>query len=89
MYQIKECGKRVSSLRKKRQVTQDKLAIDICVSKETISRLERGARGLSIDLLCIIASYFEVSTDYLLFGSVNNRDMQKVKRLLTEALEEL
>lgn len=68
MYDLKEYGGRIRTLRKKTDKTQAEFADMLNVSMETISNIERGERGMSIDLLCDIAMKCNVSTDYILLG---------------------
>ena len=57
---------RLRELRKKRNITQLKLAIELHMSQNTISRYETGEREAGYAELIRIADYFNVSIDYLL-----------------------
>ncbi len=57
---------RLKELRKERKITQLKLAMDLNLSQNTISRYETGDREASYNELIKIADYFDVSIDYLL-----------------------
>lgn len=57
---------RLRELRKKRNITQLKLALDLNMSQNTISRYETGEREAGYAELIRIADYFDVSIDYLL-----------------------
>ncbi len=57
---------RLRELRKSRNITQLKLAIDLNMSQNTISRYETGEREAGYAELIRIADYFDVSIDYLL-----------------------
>lgn len=61
-------GKRLKECRTLIDMTQEELAEIVGVDKQHISRIERGSRACSIDLLVILASTLHVSTDYLLMG---------------------
>ena len=61
VYDIKESGARIKELRLKRGVTQEQMANDLGVTVETISRIERGVRGASIDLISILSGYFNTT----------------------------
>lgn len=61
----------LKELRKQRNITQLKLAIDLNMNQNTISRYETGEREAGYRELIIIADYFDVSIDYLL-GRSNN-----------------
>lgn len=57
---------RLKELRKKRHISQVKLAIDLNMSQNTISRYETGVREADYKTLIAFADYFNVSIDYLL-----------------------
>lgn len=57
---------RLKSLRKERGISQVKLAIDLNLSQNTISRYETEIREADYKTLILIADYFNVSIDYLL-----------------------
>lgn len=57
---------RLKELRKKRKVSQLKLAMDLQLNQNTISRYETGAREADYNTLIKLADYFDVSIDYLL-----------------------
>lgn len=56
---------RLKELRQARHITQLKLALDLNMSQNTISRYESGEREPGIEELILIADYFHVSIDYL------------------------
>ena len=56
---------RIKELRKSRHITQLKMALDLNMSQNTISRYENGEREPGIAELIRIANYFHVSIDYL------------------------
>ena len=57
---------RIKELREKKNITQLKLAVDLNLNQNTLSRYETGEREPSYDVLIKIADYFNVSIDYLL-----------------------
>lgn len=57
---------RLKLLRIKRNLTQQRLAIDLGINQNTLSRYETGQRQADYDTLIKIADYFDVSIDYLL-----------------------
>lgn len=67
---------RLKELRKKKGVSQIKLALDLNTTQNSISRYETGERQLSYDMLIAIADYFDVSIDYLL-ERTDNPNMNK------------
>ena len=67
---------RLKELRKKRGVSQVKLALDLHTTQNSISRYETGERQADYDMLIAIADYFGVSIDCLL-GRTDNPNMSK------------
>ena len=57
---------RLRELRKQRKISQVKLALDLSMNQNTISRYETGEREADYATLIAFADYFNVSIDYLL-----------------------
>ena len=57
---------RLKELRQQHNISQLKLAMDLSMSQNTISRYETGVREADYKTLIRIADYFSVSIDYLL-----------------------
>ena len=57
---------RLKELRTSRGITQLKLAIDLGMNQNSISRYESGEREADYRTLIAFADYFNVSVDYLL-----------------------
>ena len=57
---------RLKSLRKERKISQLKLALDLNMNQNTISRYENMEREADYETLVKFADYFDVSLDYLL-----------------------
>lgn len=57
---------KLKSLRKKHGISQLKLAMDLNMNQNTISRYENGEREADYATLIKFADYFNVSIDYLL-----------------------
>ena len=66
MFDKKIFGQRIKELRINNQLTQTQLADLLDVNKSMISEIENGKYATSLERLCILADYFNVSTDYLL-----------------------
>lgn len=56
----------LKELRKSRKVSQLKLAMDLNMNQNSISRYETGEREADYTTLIKLADYFNVSIDYLL-----------------------
>ncbi len=57
---------RLKQLRKSRGISQLKLAMDLNMNQNSISRYESGAREADYKTLIKFADYFNISIDYLL-----------------------
>lgn len=57
---------RLKELREKHGISQLKLAMDLSMNQNAISRYETGAREADYATLIKFADYFNVSIDYLL-----------------------
>lgn len=58
--------RRLKELRQKRRISQVKLAMDLEMCQNTVSRYENGSHEADYKTLIRIADYFNVSIDYLL-----------------------
>ena len=67
---------RLKELRKKKGLSQLRLATELNTTQNTISRYETGEREPGIDELVKIADYFNVSVDYLI-GRTENPKMNR------------
>ena len=57
---------RLKALRKMRKISQLKLALDLNMNQNSISRYENLEREADYETLIAFADYFNVSVDYLL-----------------------
>ncbi len=57
---------KLKELRKSRNISQLKLAMELNMNQNTISRYETGEREAGYAELIALADYFDVSVDYLL-----------------------
>lgn len=64
-----DLGLRIKQCRIMRKLTQENLAEKIDVSSHYIYEIEKGLKNMSLNTLIDLATVFDVSTDYLLFGT--------------------
>ena len=57
---------RVKELRKQKRLSQTELGEVLGLTHKSISTIESGVRGTTIEKLILLAKFFDVSTDYLL-----------------------
>lgn len=67
---------RLKELREERGISQVRLAIDLNMNQNSISRYESGVREADYKTLIAFADYFNVSLDYL-FGRTDCRDIAR------------
>lgn len=63
-----DIGKRMSTLRKKKQITQEKLAEELDISTKHVSAVERGVSSLSLEKLIETSHILDCTLDYLILG---------------------
>ena len=67
---------RLKELRERKNMTQTRLAMDLSLSQNSVSRYENGTHEADYATLIRIADYFNVSLDYL----VERTDNPKINR---------
>ena len=65
---------RLKKLRKMRHISQLKLALDLNMNQNSISRYENLEREADYKTLVAFADYFDVSLDYLLGRTEENKN---------------
>ncbi len=79
-------GNKIRELRKKKGITQEGLASVLSVSPQAVSKWESGTTYPDMELIPVIAGYFEVSMDILFDYDV--REMKaKIQKLIDDAWE--
>ena len=58
----------LKNIRKKRNLNQQKVAMDLNISREALSYYENGKREPSLSLLVAMSKYYNVSINYLITG---------------------
>lgn len=61
-----EFAARISALRKEKNITQKAAADALGISQALLSHYEKGIRECNLSFIVKVASYYEVTTDYLL-----------------------
>lgn len=68
---------RLKELRQSRNISQLKLAMELNMNQNSISRYENGVREADYETLIAFADYFNVSIDYLLERTDNPTFLDK------------
>ena len=58
----------LKAIRKQKRLNQQKVAMDLHISRESLSYYENGKREPSLSLLVEMSRYFNVSINYLITG---------------------
>ena len=83
-----QIGERIQKAREASTYTQEKLAEKVGVSTQYISDLERGVVGTSIPTLIKICNTLCTSSDYILMGKSESRDISSVENRLQNLSQE-
>ncbi len=59
-------SQRLRSLRKGKNLNQNQLGQAVGLTQFAISKIERSERAASIEVICALADYFDISVDYLI-----------------------
>lgn len=59
-------SQRLRSLRKAKNLNQNQLGQAVGLTQFAISKIERAERAASIEVICALADYFDISVDYLI-----------------------
>ena len=80
--------KRIAELRKDKQISQEQLADILNTSRQAVSKWERGESLPDIDKLKDLATYFDVSIDYLLGYDIKSISVNKFIERIDKCVEE-
>ena len=80
----KSIGKRISELRKKKNMTQEELSEIIGISPHYLSALERGIYNIKLDKLVAIINALDCTADDIFCDVINNGYMMRANRLSDE-----
>ena len=69
--------KGLKGIRIRKGLTQQKVALDLNISREALSYYENGKRCPDIQMLILLSDYFDVSIHYLITGSEFSPKYQK------------
>ncbi|OTN87850.1 hypothetical protein A5819_000298 [Enterococcus sp. 7E2_DIV0204] len=70
-----EFGEKIKELRTKNQLTQEKFAIRLNVTRQAVSNWENNRNLPDLELLILISSIFYISLDELILGGSNVNNM--------------
>lgn len=77
---FKVMGERIRLRREKLYITRDRLAEMVGITPKFMGDIENGTRGCSLKNLAKLSDILMISTDYILFGDVNQLNDQIIIR---------
>ena len=77
-----EVGTRIRKQREYMGYTREQLAELLGVTPKFCSDIELGVKGMSIQTLCNISQVLRLSTDFILFGTLEHDDSEQLSLLL-------
>lgn len=93
---MEDMGRRIAELRKSFGLNQQQLAGKLNVSSSTIAMWETNKRAIKDEDLVTIATFFDVSTDYLLgrtdkkhYYDLTEKDERDIAKELEQMIEDL
>lgn len=70
------CLERIKNLREDHDLTQTKIADALNISQRAYSHYESGDRKIPLDILIVLADYYDCSIDYLL-GRTDKKEVNR------------
>lgn len=71
---------RIKALRVKEKMNQTELGEILGVSQDAISKIEKGINNPTVQQIEALSKFFNVSSDYLLFGIESTKDIEPIER---------
>lgn len=75
-----DLGKKLKTLRKRRNIRQDDLAEFLNLSKSQISNLESGRRNLSLSQLEKLCDYFKIDMSYFIMEETTDSCLELIEK---------
>ncbi len=83
-----EIGERIRRIRESRGFSREKFCEIIDISPKFLYEIEHGKKSFSVEILSRISSEFNISTEWILFGSNDdNNDINQMKKYLKIAYD--
>ena len=84
---VVKIGKFIASLRKEKKITQQELSEKLIISRENVSKWERGVNMPTPETLLKLSEIFEVSINEILSGErKNEKNNEKIDNISLEIL---
>lgn len=87
-YDKSKVAERIKGIREGRNMSQAQFAEWVGYATDTISKLERGLRGISGEMTAAISLQTGISSDYILYGKISNDIQPDTRKQIRELLKE-
>ena len=77
-------GTRIRRQREFLGLTREQLAELVDVTPKFCSDIELGVKGMSVQTLCKLSEVLRLSTDYILYGDIEESDSTEIERMLKQ-----
>lgn len=79
---------RIKALRVKEKMNQTQLGEILGVSQDAISKIEKGINNPTVQQIETLSKFFNVSSDYLLFGTESTKDIEPIEREILKTIRD-
>lgn len=79
---------RIRELRKRKKISQTELAEMTGINSNSISKIENGQNNPTIQQIEALSKFFNVSTDYLIFGIESKKDIEPIEREILNTIRD-
>ena len=80
-------GERLRLLREEKEKQQNEVADELGINRVTYNRYEKGSRQPSLETIAKLATYFSVTTDFII-GTINQISEEEGNFCLHETIQE-
>lgn len=86
---MNELGRKIKSLRRNNDISQEAMAFDLGVARQTVSKWERGSMKPTTENLLAVCEYFNVEMDYFFSGDNNDVTKTDIQESVETAAENI
>lgn len=79
---------RIKALRVKNGMTQAQLGEMLGITQKAVSLIEKGINKPSVNQIALLAENFNVTTDYIINGKENSKDIEPIERDILKMIRE-
>lgn len=79
---------RIKELRLKAKMNQTQVGELLGVSQDAISKIEKGTNNPTVQQIETLSKFFNVSADYILFGTESTKDIEPIEREILKTIRD-